>query len=184
MNRYQYRGRSIQGQAVSGLMEGDSAEAVATRLVEGGITPISIAALPRAAASASADLGQIARRLGLGKPSTSDLVLFTRQMYTVVKSGIPLLRGLRGLAATTHNIVLRDALEDVLRSLESGRSLADSLPAIPGYSRSCTATSSASGSRPARSRRHSSGSGITCASSRTSTTASRARCATRWSCWR
>ena len=131
MNRYQYRGRSVQGQAVSGLMDGDSPEAVATRLLEGGVTPISIAALPRAAESASADLGQIARRLGFGRPSTADLVLFTRQMYTVVKSGIPLLRGLRGLAATTHNLVLRGALEDVLHSLESGRSLADSFARHP-----------------------------------------------------
>ena len=58
-------------------------------------------------------------QLGLGKPTTADLVLFSRQMYTITKSGIPLLRGLRGLAASTHNAVLREALEDVLSSLEA-----------------------------------------------------------------
>ena len=69
--------------------------------------------------------------MGLGKPKTADLVLFTRQMYTIVKSGIPLLRGLRGLVGSTHNIVLRQALEDVLRSLEAGRDLATSFGRHP-----------------------------------------------------
>ena len=52
-------------------------------------------------------------------------------MYTITKSGIPLLRGLRGLSASTHNTVLRRALEDVLASLESGRDLATSFARHP-----------------------------------------------------
>jgi MSHA biogenesis protein MshG len=47
-------------------------------------------------------------------------------MYTITKSGIPLLRGLRGLSASTHNVVLREALDDIVASLESGRDLATS----------------------------------------------------------
>src|SRR4029077_14665898 len=70
--------------------------------------------------------------LGLGRPTVSDLVLFSRQMYTVTKSGIPLLRGLRGLAQSTINAVLREALEDVLPSLEAGRDLASSFARHPG----------------------------------------------------
>ena len=123
MNRYQYRGRGAHGDLMTGSMESDSPETVATRLLESGITPVSIAIQPVLATSASTDLTRFARRLGYGKPNTADLVLFTRQMYTVVKSGIPLLRGLRGLAATTHNTILREALEDVLCGLESGRTL-------------------------------------------------------------
>jgi MSHA biogenesis protein MshG len=42
-----------------------------------------------------------------------------------------LLRGLRGLAQTTHNAVLRDALHDVLQSLESGRDLSSALARHP-----------------------------------------------------
>jgi MSHA biogenesis protein MshG len=60
-----------------------------------------------------------------------DLVLFSRQMYSITKSGLPLLRGLRGLADSTHNLLLRDALHDVLLSLESGRDLASSLARHP-----------------------------------------------------
>jgi MSHA biogenesis protein MshG len=124
MTWYQYKGRGAGGNPVNGYLEGDSEDAVAVRLLERGVTPISIAMRPQAAASASYDLSQLGRRFGLGKPKTADLVLFTRQMYAIVKSGIPLLRGLRGLVGSTHNAVLREALVDVLHSLESGRTLA------------------------------------------------------------
>lgn len=124
MTQYEYKGRAARGESMSGYMEGDSENAVAARLLESGVTPISIAVRPQVVASASSDLSQLGRRLGLGKPKTADLVLFTRQMYTIVKSGIPLLRGLRGLVGSTHNTVLRESLEDVLRDLESGRTLA------------------------------------------------------------
>ena len=115
---------------MNGSLEAESEEAVAARLQQDGVTPITIVA-SLDAPLASAPLTQIARRMGMGKPKTADLVLFTRQMYTIVKSGIPLLRGLRGLASSTHNIVLRRALEDVLRSLEAGRDLATSFGRHP-----------------------------------------------------
>ncbi|MGH8298033.1 MAG: type II secretion system F family protein [Steroidobacteraceae bacterium] len=130
MSQYLYSGRSARGELVRGSLAGDSEEAVATRLQQDGVTPISIAVCADGSVG-SETLTRIARRMGLGRPKTADLVLFTRQMYTIVKSGIPLLRGLRGLVGSTHNIVLRRALEDVLRSLEAGRNLATSFGRHP-----------------------------------------------------
>jgi MSHA biogenesis protein MshG len=130
MSQFLYSGRSLRGELVSGSLEAESEEAAAARLQQDGITPINIAAT-LGVPLASAPLTQIARRMGLGKPKTADLVLFTRQMYTIVKSGIPLLRGLRGLASSTHSVVLRQALEDVLRSLEAGRDLTTSFGRHP-----------------------------------------------------
>ena len=130
MSQYLYSARSPRGELVTGRLDGDSEEAVAARLQQDGVTPVSITA-SRDAPLASASLSQLARQMGLGKPKTADLVLFTRQMYTIVKSGIPLLRGLRGLVGSTHNVVLRQALEDVLRSLEAGRNLATSFGRHP-----------------------------------------------------
>lgn len=128
MPMFRYTGRARGGEAASGLMEGDSVDGIAARLVASGITPIHIA---HAQAAASGDFSQALRKLGFGKPSTSDLVLFSRQMYTITKSGIPLLRGLRGLAASTHNAVLREKLEEILRDLEGGRDLGGSLARHP-----------------------------------------------------
>jgi len=106
-----YKGRSLRGDAVSGQLDGDTAEAVATRLFNSGVTPIEITAANN---KEKADVGELWRRLGGGKPRTADLVMFSRQMYTITKSGIPLMRGLHSLAESTHNVVLRRALEDVL----------------------------------------------------------------------
>jgi MSHA biogenesis protein MshG len=126
---YAYKGRSLRGEPVSGQMDGETADRVAARLFNGGITPIEISEAN--AKGEQVTVEQIARQLGLGRPTTSDLVLFARQMYTVTKSGLPLLRGLRGLAQSTTNPVLREALEDVLASLEAGRDLASSFARHP-----------------------------------------------------
>jgi MSHA biogenesis protein MshG len=109
-------------------MEGDSPNSVASRLIGNGITPIQIkAATPKN----DDDVMRALRRFGVGAPTISDLVMFSRQMYTITKSGIPLLRGIKGLAASTHNPVLRETLEEVLKDLEGGRDLAGSLARYP-----------------------------------------------------
>lgn len=125
---FNYTGRARGGGYASGLIEGDSRDLVAERLFASGITPIEIKlATPRD----EGDISAVMRRLGFGKPKTSDLVLFSRQMYTITKSGIPLLRGIKGLAASTHNAVLRGTLEDILKDLEGGRDLASSFARHP-----------------------------------------------------
>ncbi len=128
MPLYQYKGRSNRGELVTGRMEGDTAERIALRLLSGGITPVDIW-LPGNVQSIHLD--KLIRRMGVGAPNTKDLVLFSRQMYTIVKSGMPLLRGIRSLMTTTHNVMLREALEDILGSLESGRDLASGLARHP-----------------------------------------------------
>ena len=110
-------------------MEGDSPDSVAARLLGNGITPIEI--VP-ATAEGAGDLCAGAAQVRRGHAdSTADLVMFSRQMYTITKSGIPLLRGLKGLAASTHNAVLRETLEEILRDLEGGRDLAGSFARHP-----------------------------------------------------
>jgi MSHA biogenesis protein MshG len=120
---FSYTGRARGGGYASGLIEGETRDMVAQRLFSSGITPIEI---KLSTSRDENDISALMRRLGFGKPKTSDLVLFSRQMYTITKSGIPLLRGIKGLAASTHNAVLRTTLEDILKDLEGGRDLAGS----------------------------------------------------------
>jgi MSHA biogenesis protein MshG len=127
MSNYRYRGRSRRGDLITGRLEADDMDGVAARLLNLGITPLEIA--PDAVHGATAR--ELLQRLGAGRPTSADLVLFSRQMYSITKAGLPLLRGLRGLAQSTHNAVLRDALHDMLQSLESGRDLASSLARHP-----------------------------------------------------
>lgn len=129
MASFSYKGRSADGKLVSGTAPGDSIQQVAQRLLGTGVTPIEIN--EQGAVASSLDLEKLGRMIGLGRPTTSDLVMFSRQMYTITRAGIPLLRGLRGLVGSTHNPQLRETLEDVLESLESGRDLASSFAKHP-----------------------------------------------------
>jgi len=132
MANFRYRGRSGRGELMTGRLEADDANAVAARLLKLGITPLDIASDAAQGTSPGVSIQELLQRFGVGQPSNADLVLFSRQMYSITKSGLPLLRGLRGLAQSTHNVVLRDALDDVLLSLESGREFAASLARHPG----------------------------------------------------
>ena|SRR5688572_263074 len=125
---FSYKARSSEGKLVTGRLQGESVDQVVQRLVSMGNTPLDVHAL---GVTGSINFEKFGRALGLGKVTTSDLVMFSRQMYTITRAGIPLLRGLRGLVASTHNAILRETLEDILESLEGGRDLAASFARHP-----------------------------------------------------
>ena len=129
MASFSYKGRSSDGKLVQGTAPGDSIEQVAQRLLGTGVTPLEIA--EQGAVASSLNLEKLGRKIGLGRVTTADLVMFSRQMYTITRAGIPLLRGLRGLVASTHSAQLRETLEEVLESLEGGRDLASSFARHP-----------------------------------------------------
>ena len=123
MALFDYTGRSDRGKRISGQIEAQSASAAALRLQASGLVPIEITA--RNAAEFS--YRKLLLRLGFGQPTTMELVLLTRQMYTIAKSGLPWLRGLRGLAGAMQNPVLRATLERAAISLAAGRDLSQAL---------------------------------------------------------
>ncbi len=129
MATFSYKGRSADGKLVSGHAPGESIDQVAQRLLGTGVTPLEIT--EQGAVASSFNFEKLGRKFGLGRVTTSDLVMFSRQMYTITRAGIPLLRGLRGLVTSTHNPELRETLEDVLESLEGGRDLASSFARHP-----------------------------------------------------
>jgi MSHA biogenesis protein MshG len=119
MPLFKYHGRTTRGEAVAGALESESAEALANHLFARGITPIDIKPV---AATQDAAL-ELWRRLGGGRPTITDLILFSRQMYSITKAGLPLLRGLQSIVASTPNAMLRETLGDVMSNLQGGREL-------------------------------------------------------------
>lgn len=113
---------------MKGRLSGHSSDAIANRLLNIGVIPVDIT---EAAEQTQMTVEDLWRRLGGGRPTTKDLGLFCRQMHVITKTGLPLLRGLNGLAETTHNEVLRSALLDVMAGLESGRGLGQSMSDHP-----------------------------------------------------
>jgi len=124
---FTYKGRSAAGELIEGRLDADTPDQIAVRLFGAGITPIDIGL----ASERESSLTQLWTSLGGGKPRTVDLIMFSRQMYTITKAGVPLLRGLKGLQSSTHNAVLREALADVVSSLEAGRDLGSSFARHP-----------------------------------------------------
>lgn len=123
MARFRYTGRTQRGEPIEGLLEGASADAVAAQLINSGVTPIEIASAPPAPERTG-----LWERLAEQKRATlSDLVLFARQMHALAKAGVPLIRAINGLAASTRSPHMQRVLRDVAASLESGRELASSL---------------------------------------------------------
>jgi len=126
MPRFDYTGRDRGGARVTGALEAGTLDAAVAQLFDQGITPLEVD--ERAGAAGS---GSLARRLGLDRPRREDIILFTRQMYTLTRSGVPLIRGLTQLAASTRNPVLAEATFEIIEDLESGRELAGALARHP-----------------------------------------------------
>lgn len=124
---FEYRGRTAQGDLVTGRLEADSMDAIASQLMNTGVTPIDI----REAASTRRESVSLRRLLGGDWPHIDEMVLFTRQMYSLTKSGVPLIRGLIGLVETVRNDKLRDALNDIVDNLEAGRTLSAGMARHP-----------------------------------------------------
>lgn len=61
----------------------------------------------------------------------ADLVVFTRQLFALVKAGVPLVRGLSILAAQIENKTLKGIITSVTRKIESGSSLSDAMADYP-----------------------------------------------------
>jgi len=124
MIRFAYTGRSAAG-PVSGTLEGSNANAVADLLFARGVTPLKIeaeAGAPKAAAGSAAPASAQATLARWLQPpvGTVELMLFCRQLHTLLRAGVPILRALLGLQESATHVGLRDSLAEVRRSLESG----------------------------------------------------------------
>ncbi|MBD1401414.1 type II secretion system F family protein [Pelovirga terrestris] len=120
MPLYRYKIRDAQGNNHQGESEASSAEGLASLFQAQQAIPIDIVEIP---AKTSLSLEKIFRfRLDAGV-TLDDLNLYCRQMYTLINAGVPLIKALRGLVATSRNPSLGKALNLVVEDLESGMEL-------------------------------------------------------------
>jgi type IV pilus assembly protein PilC len=66
-----------------------------------------------------------------GKVALQDLVIFTRQLATMIDAGLAMVQCLQGLAEQTQNKVMRDVIKDVCTRVESGDSFSEALVKHP-----------------------------------------------------
>lgn len=130
MPHFSYKGRDSGGKLVQGVLEGVDSNAVADRLVETGVTPIEITASASGAAAAEKGPGLL-ERLQQKKPARDDVLMFSRQMHTLLKAGVPIMGALKGLQDSTTTPAFGDVIQDLRESLDAGRELSAALSLHP-----------------------------------------------------
>ncbi len=135
MNLFQYTSRNDAGKTVVGTLEALNEESVATELMQAGLTPITIKEIqpghlfkPGFIPAFKLDFDDL---LGSKRVGLEELIIFSRQMYSLMKAGIPIMRALNGLADSTFNKALEKTIRDVLQDLESGMPLAQAMSKRP-----------------------------------------------------
>ncbi len=128
MQSYAWRGRNNRGELVNGVLDAEKEDGVADHLLAAGVTPLHIAVQ-------STSLGAVKRgtwaALRASPVNDEDLLLFARQMATLQRAGVPILRALAGLQASTPKTALVDLLADLRAQLDQGRELATAMARHP-----------------------------------------------------
>ncbi len=75
-------------------------------------------------------IGKKGKTLG-GKVGLQDLVVFTRQLATMIDAGLAMVQSLQALAEQTTNRVMREVIKDVTTRVEGGDSFSDALKKHP-----------------------------------------------------
>lgn len=128
-----YKGRNGRGDLIQGSLEGADSSAIADQLLNTGITPTEITLSKAARGTPSPDQGEWLKNLFQQKHvDPIELMLFSRQMYTLLKAGVPIMRALAGLQESTRNPVFAAMLQDLRESLDSGRELSTAMRRHPG----------------------------------------------------
>ena len=120
MATYAWRGRNVRGEAVQGQLEAMTEGGVADQLMSIGVAPVHIAIATEKTETAADNWFA---RLNRKPVVVEDILVFSRQMYTLNKAGVPILRAFAGLEASATKPAMVDMLKDIRASLDQGREL-------------------------------------------------------------
>lgn len=123
MPRFEYKGRESNGEMRSGMIDAIDANAAAKMLLARSVTPISI----HPAAGVDKESAVETVNFFTPKVTLDELVIFSRQMYSLTHAGIPILRAVSSLAESTNSLRLKLALTDIISLLERGRTLSSAM---------------------------------------------------------
>jgi len=125
---YSYRATTAEGRIIEGTMEAEAESAVVASLRSQGYIPLFV--------GAKGTLGGGRRSISVRLPDLSslrgriksrDLMIFTRELATLLQAGMPLDRSLQSLAGLTENERLKEVVANVLLQVQQGKSLSRAL---------------------------------------------------------
>lgn len=119
---FEYKGRTEDGMMVSGVQEATDMEALGSALMLSQITPVEIRQKKAV---------DVAFNLFEEKIGSLEVMIFSRQMYTLLKAGIPIMRALAGIQNSVGNAKLAQVVGQLRLSLDSGRELSVAMTEHP-----------------------------------------------------
>ncbi len=122
MPTFVFKAIDLAGAAAKGEVEADSKQAVAAQLKERGLVVVDVAHKYRSK-ELNIDL--------LARVSAKDLAVMSRQLATMVTSGMSILRSLHVLEDQVKSKLLRQTIESVRKDVEAGLQLSDALGRHP-----------------------------------------------------
>jgi type IV pilus assembly protein PilC len=122
MALYAYRALDKQGEIIQDKLEGSGEMAVAHELRQQGLLVIDV----KEQTVGQKDILEPFKRIKL-----SDLVVFSRQLATMINAGLPIVRALYVLSEQTENPKLKDVIVAVCKDVEAGSSLSEALEKHP-----------------------------------------------------
>ncbi|HSK02724.1 MAG TPA: type II secretion system inner membrane protein GspF [Kofleriaceae bacterium] len=137
MPMYAYKGISPSGKTVSGTRDAESPKALRQILRKDGvhITSFDLSKGGKAAAEQNAKKAGLSRDVDLGGlfggVKKSEIAAFTRQLATLIRSGIPLAESLGALVEQTSNQRFKAQLAEVRTAVNEGTAFADALAKHP-----------------------------------------------------
>ena len=127
MNTYRYKARNQRGELLEGTIESPNPQAVAKWMSDTRLFPVSIT-LQKPAAETPPWLAAL---LGENTVGSEEVVMFTRQMASMTKAGLPLMQSIEGLQKASRTKAFSKVLKHVLEDLDKGSSLSRSLQRHP-----------------------------------------------------
>ncbi|RLB85179.1 MAG: type II secretion system protein GspF [Deltaproteobacteria bacterium] len=131
MQIFKYKAANRDGEIVKGLLEAADKDGVAAMLQEKELIPIKIS--PGRSEDGNIleiNLGEKISSIFIGI-STKDVMLFTKDLSTLLESGLPLDRALSILIDVTEKIRFKEVIKDILKSVQGGSYLPDALARYP-----------------------------------------------------
>ena len=145
MARFNYVALDTRGQEATGLVEAPSSNAAINQLRQAGYFPTSVIEEAIISADGQQARDRAAKMARLTKPRAKKgivlfkrkkvkskiLMIFTRQLATLIDSGLPLLRSLNVLSKQERDKVLKRTINKVAESVQSGSTFSDALALHP-----------------------------------------------------
>ncbi len=121
---FSYKAKKKDGTVVTGTLEAPSREAALTSLSHQGLHPIIVKPVARGKGDK--------KGFSFGKKvKSADMVIFVRQLSTMISAGVPLARGLSTLQDSPQSPYFREVLTKITKDVESGTQLGDAFGKFP-----------------------------------------------------